>query len=97
MASPKVPCGCYFLRVFHQSSFFFLTITFRRLHLVRDTSKEKPVELEMCWLCEESGFKHALVPKALVAAADAAGKAALEGSTRESSAATEEKSMEVVE
>ena len=65
---------------------------------MRDTSKEKPVELEMCWLCADSGFKHALVPKALVAAADAAGKAALEGtSARESSAATEEKSMEVVE
>lgn len=67
------------------------------MHLIRDTSKEKPLELEMGWLCAESGFKHALVPKALVAAADVAGKAALEGSARESSAALEEKSMEVVE
>jgi hypothetical protein len=77
------------------------------LHLIRDTSKEKPLELEMGWLCAESSFKHTHVPKDLVAAADAAGKVALEGgatlayakatgAAAESSAATEEKSgMEV--
>jgi hypothetical protein len=60
----------------------------------------------MGWLCAESSFKHTHVPKDLVAAADAAGKVALEGgatlayakatAAAESSAATEEKSgMEV--
>mmetsp|Transcript_23039 Transcript_23039/g.49868 ORF Transcript_23039/g.49868 Transcript_23039/m.49868 type:complete len:116 (-) Transcript_23039:79-426(-) len=66
-----------------------------RLHMIRDNSKEKPLELEMGWLCAETQFKHALVPSELVAAADAAGKAALEGSA--SSAASEEKAMEVTE
>lgn len=49
------------------------------LHLIRDQGKEKPLEIEMGWLCAESSFKHALVPAALVAAADASAKAALEG------------------
>jgi hypothetical protein len=53
--------------------------TFYSLHLIRDTSKEKPLELEMGWLCAESGFKHSHVPKDLVSAADQAGKTALEG------------------
>ena len=46
----------------------------------------------MGWLCAESGFKHTPVPKDLVAAADAAGKAALEGSggLRIAAAASEE-------
>mmetsp|Transcript_52055 Transcript_52055/g.102737 ORF Transcript_52055/g.102737 Transcript_52055/m.102737 type:complete len:275 (+) Transcript_52055:53-877(+) len=71
------------------------------LHLIRDTSKEKPLELEMGWLCAETGFKHAHVPKDLVLASDAAGKVALEGGAtlaytqQTGSAATEEKTMEV--
>lgn len=69
-----------------------------RLHLIRDTSKEKPLELEMGWLCAESSFKHAMVPKELVLASDAAGKAAAEGgATLTSAAAVEEKTMDVVE
>ena len=65
----------------------------------------------MGWLCAENGFKHSPVPKALVAAADAAGKAALEGvvptaapsagaadvEIEETTAATEEKTMEIAE
>ena len=50
------------------------------MHLIRDSSKEKPLELEMGWLCEENGFKHTHVPKELVKQADIAGKTALEGS-----------------
>jgi hypothetical protein len=61
------------------SHFLSLYFHFGSLHLVRDMSKEKPLELEMAWLCEESGFKHSLVPKELVQAADAAGSAAMEG------------------
>ena len=79
----------------------FLVSLIRSLHLIRDTSKEKPLELEMGWLCAETGFKHAHVPKDLVLASDAAGKVALEGGAtlaytqQTGSAATEEKTMEV--
>lgn len=73
------------------------TYTTRRLHLIRDSGKEKPLELEMGWLCAETGFKHAMVPKELVLASDAAGKAAAEGGATLTTAAVEEKTMEVVE
>lgn len=36
------------------------------MHIIRDASKDKPFELEMGWLCEESGMKFALVPKPLL-------------------------------
>ena len=51
----------------------------RILYVIRDPSKDKPFELEMGWLCAESDFKHVLVPPAVLAAADSAAKAALEG------------------
>jgi hypothetical protein len=34
--------------------------------LIRDVGKDKPFELEMGWLCEETDWKFALVPAALV-------------------------------
>ncbi len=67
-----------------------------RLQLVRDQSKEKPLELEMGWLCAETEWKHALVPKELVLEADKIAVAAVEGSAAvESEGAAEEKTMEV--
>lgn len=51
----------------------------RILQVIRDASKEKPLEIEMGWLCEESNWKHALVPSDIVSAADNKAKAALEG------------------
>ena len=51
----------------------------RILYMIRDPSKDKPFELEMGWLAAETGYKFSLVPTDLVAAADAAGKAAIEG------------------
>lgn len=69
----------------------------RILQLVRDQSKEKPLELEMGWLCAETDWKHALVPQALVTAADKLAVAALEGGAvaEEATGAEEEKIMEV--
>ncbi|ORY22125.1 proteasome subunit alpha type 3 [Naematelia encephala] len=50
----------------------------RIIHLVHDDNKDKEFELELTWVCEESGNKHALVPADLLAEADAKGRAALE-------------------
>lgn len=71
------------------------------LQVIRDQSKEKPLEIEMGWLCAESGWRHVLVPADLVAAADAKAKASLEGASEESKdaegggSAVEEKTMDV--
>ncbi|KAF6261749.1 20S proteasome alpha subunit G [Scenedesmus sp. NREL 46B-D3] len=43
----------------------------------------KPFELEMSWICEESGWKHARVPAELVAEAEQQAKAAAEESDME--------------
>lgn len=48
------------------------------IHLVHDDNKDKDFELEMTWVCTESGNKHKAVPAELLAEADAKGKAALE-------------------
>jgi hypothetical protein len=39
---------------------------FCSMHVIRDASKDKPFELEMGWLCEETNMKFSLVPKALL-------------------------------
>jgi len=39
----------------------------RMIHLLHDESKDKPFELEMSWICEESGWEHKGVPKDLIA------------------------------
>ena len=44
-------CGCYALC---------------RMYVVRDASRDKPFELEMGWLCEESEWKYTAVPSDLV-------------------------------
>ena len=49
----------------------------RSIHRVHD-EKDKAFELELSWVCEESGMLHQRVPADLAAAADAAGKAALD-------------------
>ncbi len=48
----------------------------RALHAAHD--EEKGFELEMAWVCDESGREFGRVPAELVAAADAAARAALE-------------------
>ena len=65
---------------------------------MRDQSKEKPLELEMGWLCAETDWKHTLVPKELVDEADKLAVAAVEGVTAEvveTVGGAEEKAMEV--
>ena len=37
----------------------------RSIYKVHDEAKDKEFELELSWVCEESGFKHQLVPKAI--------------------------------
>jgi len=56
------------------------------MHTIRDTSKDKPFELEIGWLCEETQWKHALVPSELVDEADRLAR------VEETGAAGEEKS-----
>mmetsp|Transcript_40315 Transcript_40315/g.59252 ORF Transcript_40315/g.59252 Transcript_40315/m.59252 type:complete len:273 (+) Transcript_40315:140-958(+) len=41
----------------------------RIIHLLHDEAKEKPFELEMSWLCEESQWEHRGVPKKTIAEA----------------------------
>ncbi|WVQ93984.1 hypothetical protein IAU59_001062 [Kwoniella sp. CBS 9459] len=50
----------------------------RIIYLVHDDNKDKDFELEMTWVCEESGNKHAPVPADLLAEAETKAKAALE-------------------
>ncbi|KAK1921398.1 nucleophile aminohydrolase [Papiliotrema laurentii] len=50
----------------------------RIIHLVHDDNKDKDFELEMTWVCEESGWKHQSVPADLLKEADEKGRAALE-------------------
>jgi 20S proteasome subunit alpha 7 len=45
---------------------------------VHDEAKDKPFELELSWLCEATGWKHAPVPAERRAAADAWARAAIE-------------------
>jgi len=41
------------------------------LHSVHDEAKDKPMEVELGWICEASGWKFATVPKDITAAAEA--------------------------
>eukprot|EP01036_Dinobryon_divergens_P029811 gene29811-38965_t len=68
------------------------------LQLIRDESREKPLELEMGWISAATNFKHVLVPKDLVLEADKAALAAVAGQTvpTEVLGAAEEKVMDVV-
>lgn len=38
----------------------------RIIHALHDEAKDKPFELEMSWLCEESGWKHKGVPRDII-------------------------------
>jgi len=52
----------------------------KMIHQCHDDVKDKAFELEMSWVCEESGKMHRMVPAELVAEAETAAKAALEES-----------------
>jgi 20S proteasome subunit alpha 7 len=83
----------------------------RILHVIRDPAKDKPLELEIGWLCAENNNVFGHVPKNLVQNADAAALAELdsreaapaeseamqeEQSTPVASVETEEKEMDVI-
>ena len=48
------------------------------LHLLHDEVKDKPFELELSWICQESGWKHRFVPEEIVSAAEEWAKKAIE-------------------
>lgn len=48
------------------------------IHTLHDESKDKPFELEMSWVCEESGNTHSAVPKELITEAEEWAKKAIE-------------------
>lgn len=50
----------------------------RSMYSVHDDIKEKTFELEISWVCDESGKKHTLVPADLKEAAEKAAKEAKE-------------------
>eukprot|EP01113_Clastostelium_recurvatum_P049610 TRINITY_DN921_c0_g1_i2.p1 TRINITY_DN921_c0_g1~~TRINITY_DN921_c0_g1_i2.p1 ORF type:complete len:249 (-),score=71.52 TRINITY_DN921_c0_g1_i2:130-876(-) len=50
----------------------------RIIHSVHDPIKDKDFELELSWLCEESGRKHQVVPKDLLVDAEERAKAIIE-------------------
>jgi 20S proteasome subunit alpha 7 len=49
-----------------------------RIYQVHDELKDRLFELELCWVCAESGNKHQRVPKELKQQAEAAAKLAIE-------------------
>lgn len=70
------------------------------LEVIRDPAKDKPLELEMGWLCESTGWKHSHVPPALVKEADEAALRELQASpavpaAESSTGVPEEKTMDV--
>lgn len=50
------------------------------MHYVHDDVKDKPFELNLSWICEESKWEHRRVPEEIVAAADSEGRSAADGS-----------------
>jgi len=48
------------------------------IYTVHDEVKDKEFELELSWICPESGFQHQMVPKEIAAEAEKFAKAALE-------------------
>ena len=69
----------------------FATITCREalkqiakiIHTLYDEGKDKPFELELSWLCVESGWKHEFVPAALKGEIEAAAKKEIEDAEME--------------
>ncbi len=49
-----------------------------RIHVGHDDLKDKPFELELSWVCAESGWRHEVVPEELRAGAIAWAKTQIE-------------------
>uniref|UniRef100_A0A7S2BRB3 Proteasome subunit alpha type n=1 Tax=Florenciella parvula TaxID=236787 RepID=A0A7S2BRB3_9STRA len=55
----------------------------RIIHILHDEAKDKPFELELSWLCAESGWKHTYVPAALKTEVEEAAKKEIEDAEME--------------
>mmetsp|Transcript_85044 Transcript_85044/g.170179 ORF Transcript_85044/g.170179 Transcript_85044/m.170179 type:complete len:258 (+) Transcript_85044:80-853(+) len=53
------------------------------IHTLHDEGKDKPFELELSWLCVESGWKHEHVPAAVAGEIEAAAKKEIEDAEME--------------
>lgn len=65
------------------------------LQVIRDPAKDKPIEIEMGWVCAESGWKHAHVPEDIVKEADAEALRSVGEASATTQGVVEEKTMEV--
>jgi len=68
---------------FHFHSLFTPPSFVLSIYKVHDDAKDKDFELELSWVCEESGFKHQLIPKDVFDESVQAAKAALEAEEME--------------
>ena len=55
----------------------------KMLHVLHDEAKDKPFEIEMSWICEETGYKHAMVDTKLVQEAETWAKESIESDEME--------------
>eukprot|EP00616_Rhizochromulina_sp_CCMP1243_P003727 CAMPEP_0118962048 /NCGR_PEP_ID=MMETSP1173-20130426/525_1 /TAXON_ID=1034831 /ORGANISM="Rhizochromulina marina cf, Strain CCMP1243" /LENGTH=262 /DNA_ID=CAMNT_0006910267 /DNA_START=29 /DNA_END=817 /DNA_ORIENTATION=+ len=60
------------------------------IHTLHEPGKDKPFELELSWLCEESGWEHKHVPTELKVAVEEAAKSEIEEAEMESDDEDEE-------
>ena len=77
-------------------SFFVLSekhVWFYR-YTIRDPSKDKPFELEMAWLCEESQWSHSLIPADLLKEVDANARSSQSGSNVVADGGASEETMD---
>lgn len=66
---------CMYMHIYVDIYIFFDLFS---IYLVHDEVKDKMFEMELSWVCEESGGRHQFVPDALYKEAERYAKAALE-------------------
>ena len=71
----KIPDWCQKLDLTTLTAREAVTEAAKVVYTQHDPAKDKPIELEISWVCDESNRLHQLVPPELHAAAEAAAKA----------------------
>mmetsp|Transcript_5129 Transcript_5129/g.6627 ORF Transcript_5129/g.6627 Transcript_5129/m.6627 type:complete len:270 (+) Transcript_5129:109-918(+) len=66
----------------------------RIIHLLHEEGKDKPFELEMSWLCEESGWEHKGVPRDYIKEAVEWAKKAIEDAEEDDESEDEDEEMQ---
>lgn len=61
---------------------FPLALLHCSLYSVHDDAKDKPMEIELSWVCEASGWRHQAVPKDIHTGAETWAKAQIEAEER---------------